>query len=244
VFFSETLAIKQVRWLRAVARNLLSNKLAGSERKMSTTLIVGYDPGGDGAHGVAVSSVSEGKPESVRCHTFRTAHEVIDYLDALGAVVAIGVDTLTCWSTGSGGWRPADRWLRERYKDVRNSVMTPNGLAGSMGLNGMSVLISARTKNPDVFVVETHPKVLYWALTKKKYNYHSMRADMELMLCEAHAVALTTANEHEWDAALSALAAARGYLRTWRVDLHALPTVAGERLISPCGQTNYYWPEP
>jgi hypothetical protein len=53
-------------------------------------------------------------------------------------------------------------------QNVRNSVMTPNGLAGSMGLNGMSVLIAARRRYPDVTVVETHPKVLYWALANKR----------------------------------------------------------------------------
>lgn len=210
---------------------------------MSTETIVGYDPGGDGAHGVALLSISNGRPESVCCRTCATTQEVIEYVEELGTLVALGVDTLTCWSTGRGGWRPADRWLRDRYKDVRNSVMTPNGLAGSMGLNGMSVLISARKKYPDVQVVETHPKVLYRALANKKYNYQSMRAEMEQMLCEAHAVTLTTGNENEWDAALSALAAARGYLGIWTTDLHALPTDEGEQLINPCGRTNYYWPE-
>ncbi len=121
--------------------------------------------------------------------------------------------------------------------------MTPNGLAGSMGLNGMSVLIAARRRDPDVTVVETHPKVLYWVLANKKYDYASTRDDMERMLCEAHAATLTTANEHEWDAALSAHAAARGLLGQWTTDLHALPMGRGEQLIAPCGATNYYWPE-
>jgi hypothetical protein len=210
---------------------------------MRTGLIVGYDPGGDGAHGVALLSLLNGQPESVRTKTCQTAQQVIEYLEELGTIVALGVDTLTCWSTGPGGWRPADRWLRGRYANVRNSVMTPNGLAGSMGLNGMSVLIAARRRYPDVTVVETHPKVLYWALANKRHNYESTREDMERMLCEAHAATLTTTNEHEWDAALSALAAARGYLAQWTADLHALPTGRGEQLIAPCGATNYYWPE-
>ena len=210
---------------------------------MPNELIVGYDPGGDGAHGVALLSLVQGRPESVRARTCATVQEVIEYIEGLGTVVALGVDTLTCWSTGRGGWRPADRWLRERYTNVRNSVMTPNGLAGSMGLNGMSVLITARDRNREVLIVETHPKVLYWALAHKKYDYGSTREDMERMLGDAHAVPLTTANEHEWDAALSALAAARGFFGQWTTDLHALPTGQGERLINPCGRTHYYWPE-
>jgi hypothetical protein len=112
-----------------------------------------------------------------------------------------------------------------------------------MGLNGMSVLLAIRAANPKVIVVETHPKVLYWALEQKKYNYASGKAEMERVLCQAHEVAVTPANDHEWDAAISAFAAAGGVLGRWTNDLHALPTIPGERLIAPCGSTNYYWPE-
>jgi len=210
---------------------------------MGTGLIVGYDPGGDGAHGVALLTLEEGRTVSVATRTFGTTEAVIEYVDRLSPLLALGVDTLTCWSTGGGGWRPADRWLRQRYGTVRNSVMTPNGLAGSMGLNGMSVLLAIRAKYPKVVVVETHPKVLYWALQQKKYNYASGKAEMERVLCQAHQVAVTTANDHEWDGAISAFAAASGVLGRWTNDLHALPMATGERLIVPCGATNYYWPE-
>jgi predicted nuclease with RNAse H fold len=206
-------------------------------------LVLGYDPGGNGAHGVALLSLPDVSSERVRTQTFETTENVIEYVKSFSALAALGVDTLTCWGTGTGGWRPADRWLRDRYKDVRNSVMTPNRLAGSMGLNGMSVLIAARERFPDVMIVETHPKVLYWALEKKKHAYESTKAEMERMLGQAHAATFATANEHEWDAALSALAAARGLLGDWTHDLHALPTRPVERLITPCGKTNYYWPE-
>src|SRR5262249_3810366 len=123
---------------------LLNTRLS---RTLNTTmeagLLVGYDPGGDGAHGIALLSVDDhGRATSLSTRTFETTEGVIAHLERLPAVAALGVDTLTCWSTGTGGWRPADRWLRDRYKLVRNSVMTPNGLAGSMGLNGMSVLLA------------------------------------------------------------------------------------------------------
>jgi hypothetical protein len=103
--------------------------------------------------------------------------------------------------------------------------MTPNGLAGSMGINLMSVLLAMRAKYPRVIVVETHPKVLYWALEQKKYNYASAKSEMERVLCEAHAVMIATANEHEWDAAISAFAAACGVRGHWTKDLHTLPTI-------------------
>ena len=115
---------------------------------MQTGLIVGYDPGGDGAHGIALLSLDAGRTTNVVTKTFDTTEAVITYVDRCSDVLALGVDTLTCWSTGPGGWRPADRWLRARYETVRNSVMTPNGLAGSMGLNGMSVLLAMRAEYP------------------------------------------------------------------------------------------------
>jgi len=137
---------------------------------MQTGLIVGYDPGGDGAHGIALLSLDAGRTTSVVTKTFDTTEAVIAYVERFSAVLALGVDTLTCWSTGPGGWRPADRWLRARYEAVRNSVMTPNGLAGSMGINGMSVLLAMRAKYPRVIVVETHPKVLYWWWESNRNN--------------------------------------------------------------------------
>jgi hypothetical protein len=210
---------------------------------MQATLFVGYDPGGDGAHGVAQLSLVEGKAAITSTETLGTAEDVITFLESLPTVAGIGVDTLTCWSTGGGGWRPADRWLRERYKEVRNSVMTPNGLAGSMGLNGMSVLLAVRHRLPNLPIIETHPKVLYWALAKRKYDYASSRSQMEALLGDAVGAAVDTANEHEWDALLSAFAAASGVRQRWTNDLHALPTRAGERLTMPCGKTHYYWPD-
>jgi len=44
--------------------------------------------------------------------TCNSTEEVVTYFESLPAIDGIGVDTLTCWSTGGGGWRPADRWLR------------------------------------------------------------------------------------------------------------------------------------
>src|SRR4051812_36274450 len=109
---------------------------------MNTGPIVGYDPGGKDAHGVSLLTLESGRTTSVSARTFESAEEVIRYVESLPPVIAVGVDTLTCWCTGPGGWRPADRWLRQRYGAVRNSVMTPNGLAGSMGLNGMAFLLA------------------------------------------------------------------------------------------------------
>jgi len=209
---------------------------------MLPQLFVGYDPGGDGAHGLAQLRLVEGEKVILSTTTVGSSEQVIAFLEG-PSVDGIGGDTLTCWSTGGGGWRPADKWLRAKYPDVRNSVMTPNGLAGSMGINGMSVLVATRRRLPEIRVVETHPKVLYWALARRKYSYAASSSDMDAMLGEAIGAECRTSNDHEWDALLSAFAAARGIQGRWTNDLHALPTGLDSRIISPCGTTNYYWPE-
>ena len=49
-------------------------------------------------------------------------------------------------------------------------------------------------------------------------------------------------NEHEWDAAISILPVVRRLHESWELDLHDLPTGSDERLVHPCGTTNYVWP--
>jgi len=210
---------------------------------MGTGVVIGYDPGGDRAHGLALLTLENGCILRLDTRTCETTEAVIRYVENQAPLLALGVDTLTCWSSGGGGWRPADRWLRQKYPSIQKSVMTPNGLAGSMGLNGMSLLLSVRAKNPSITVIETHPKVLYWALKKKKYNYAGDNEDMDRVLSDATGIAVKTSNEHEWDAAISAFAAVNGLLGCWTNDLHALPTGSTERLVTPCGATNYFWPE-
>lgn len=204
---------------------------------------MGYDPGGNGAHGVAELQFENGEVSALSTRTLETAEDVISILERMASLAALGVDTLTCWGTGIGAWRPADRWLREHYKAVLRSVMPPNALFGSMCLNGMGVLIAARHRFPDVLITETHPKVLYWQLSRKKYEYKTSKATMDRMLAGALGVSVASATEHEWDAAVSAFAAFKGFVGRWSHDLHTLPANKGERLVTPCGITHYFWPE-
>ena len=210
---------------------------------MLSGLIIGYDPGGNGAHGVAELLVEEGRATSVSTRTMATTEDVIVFLEKTPSLAALGVDTLTCWSTGKSAWRPADRWLRQRYPAVRNSIVTPNSLFGAMGLNGMATLLAVRLKRPDTLITETHPKVLYYHLSGEKYDYAHDKIAMDAALAAALGVTVTPATEHEWDAALSAFAALEGVEQRWPNDLHRLATETGERLVSPCGITHYFWPE-
>jgi len=210
---------------------------------MLSGLVVGYDPGGNGAHGVAELQFENGEVSALSTTTLETAEDVISIFERLPSLAALGADTLTCWGTGIGAWRPADRWLRQRYKAVLHNIISPNALFGSMCLNGMTVLIAARHRFADVLITETHPKVLYWQLSGKKHQYKTSKAAMDGMLAGALGISVASATEHEWDAAVSAFAAFEGIVGRWSHDLHALPTNKGERLITPCGTTHYFWPE-
>lgn len=160
----------------------------------------------------------------------------------LPTFLALGIDTLTCWSTGRCGWRPADRFLRASYPLAVKSVVSPNGLYGSMGLNGMAVLIAVKELHPTARITETHPKVLYHELAGEMYNWVAHAGEMTGLLSEWLSCPVTPRNEHEWDAALSAHAALEGLAGRWRRDLHQLAICPEEQLIEPAGKTHFYWP--
>jgi hypothetical protein len=231
--------------------------------KSFSGLIAGYDPGGDHKHGLAILTIESGAckavktfgPESARRSKSGAAlHSVRDVLTALnevGPIAAIGVDTLARWSTSQGGWRQADKLLRNDYgageggKGVALSVTAPNSLYGSMSLNGMMVLLELRKKWPSIHITETHPKVLYYAKTNKKYDYPVTRLEMDERLSKwlGHPEGfVATKNDHEWDAVVSAYAAWMGFSGQWKRDLFQNPESAD--LVSPAGQdVHYWWPE-
>ncbi len=208
----------------------------------ATGSFLGYDPGGDGNHGVAVLRVDAGKLSSVEVTTLQTAEDALRFFERQRNALAIGIDTLTCWSTGPGGWRPADRWLRKNYPGVQKSVVTPNGLFGSMGLNGPSVLLTLRNATPCLMATETHPKVLHWHFSNERYDFPVHRDRMNAQLARLLDLAITVDTEHAWDAAISAFAAYMGYIQEWPLDLHDERPAENERIVWPCGQTHYFWP--
>jgi len=209
-----------------------------------TGTVVGYDPGGDCKHGLARATVRDGSLVSVCTETLRTVEDVVASVLKIETLLGLGIDTLTCWGTGGAGWRPADRWLQRRYHAVQGSVVASNSLHGAMSVNGMGLLIAVRRAFPDVYITETHPKVLWHALRKQPFAYTDAHASvMNECLSSLLAVDVAPRNEHEWDSAISILAVVNGLLGLWQRDLHALPTRSDERLVQPCGRTAYVWPE-
>jgi hypothetical protein len=204
--------------------------------------IVGYDPGGNNKNGLAFLTVKDSKPDKILIKTLPNPESVIGEILNIGNIIGLGVDTLSCWSTGDGGWRPADTWLRAKYQKVQNGVATPNYLSGAMSINGMSVLIEVAKNLRGIILSETHPKVLYYALTQKKYYYANDSDKMNIFLSDKLDLKITTKNDHEWDAAISAYALFMGVTGAWKFDLHKLDIRANERIVKPCGKTYYYWP--
>ena len=209
-----------------------------------TGTVVGYDPGGNCKHGLAQAMVRDGAIVSVATKTHRHAEDVVASILGIETPLGLGIDTLTCWGTGRSGWRPADCWLRQRYPAVKESIVAPNSLWGAMSVNGMAVLVAVRRVRSGIFVTETHPKVLCYALFNEPWDFKGQNTTvMNERLSQMLGVDVTPQNEHEWDAAISMLAVVGGLRGTWKRDLHALPTYSDERLVQPCGRTAYVWPK-
>lgn len=208
--------------------------------------IAGYDPGGNDKHGLAIGKYEDGHCISIEIDTLPYAESVIDRLLSVPGLLALGVDTLVCWSTGRSGDRPADKWLRSHYSGVRNSIQSPNSLYGAMALSGASVISSLNRERPGLHITETHPKVLYYALSGEKYDA-TVPDNMKRSLSEWLGCETDIRNEHQFDAAISVYAAYKGLRGDWTRDLFDDKESGGEdtalRLICPAGTAHYWWPE-
>ncbi len=211
-----------------------------------SVIYLGYDPGGGGAHGVASIIGDE-----VRCDTLDTANDAINWFmeryneHSQTSEVVMGVDTLTLWSTGPAGWRPADIALREIYPLVIQSIQAPNTLRGAMPINGAAVVRVLGQTTPQLRVTETHPKVLYYALTNQEYDFPGENNAMNHELQQWIGIELPAINsDHEWDAVISAYVARQWATGEWTFDLHQLPQIANEHLIPIYNhESHYIWPK-
>lgn len=142
-----------------------------------------------------------------------TTEQVIVLVEGTLDLVALGIDTLTCWGTGPGGLATGRSMAPGALQTGRQQRRCANGLFGSMGVNGMALLLAVRGKRPEVFVAETHPKVLLWHIAETKYDYTGRKELMDTILARALGTRVAPSNGHEWDAALSAFAALEGVTR-------------------------------
>jgi hypothetical protein len=151
-----------------------------------------------------------------------------------------GIDTFLCWGSGKSGWRPMDTSLRHTYEKVKPSVFSSNSAYGAMAVQGMAIALRLRQLWPAIHLNETHPKVLYHALTEGLY----LRGDISPMtewLLQRFSPPLSTSvkNDHQWDALFSAWATGEGLSKRWKHDLlTGIPN-----LIFPAGNVTYFWPD-
>lgn len=205
--------------------------------------ILGYDPGGNGGHGVAALSVDDSyTPIEIVSETQRTVDAAIGWFSQLVNVAGIGIDTLTKWATGESGWRPADLWLRESYREVALSIAAPNSLRGSMVIGGMVVKGWFHSRHPKALISETHPKVLYFALKNQKYDWERSSGEMLGFLSEQLSISVEARDEHQFDSAMSCYAVLEHLRGHWKKNLHADPSGMCESCVERFGESIYAWP--
>jgi hypothetical protein len=207
------------------------------------TMIFGYDPGGNGGHGVAALSVDDlYNPIKIAVQTQATAKDAIAWFSQFSDAVGIGIDTITKWATGKSGWRPADLWLRAKYPGVAPSVASPNSLYGSMIIGGMVVKSWFFYEYQQAVISETHPKVLYFALKGQKYDWVNASQEMVDFLSEKFSTSCKLDNDHEFDSAISCYAVLEYLRKGWTNDLHAISDAQCGAYIEPFGNSIYAWP--
>jgi predicted nuclease with RNAse H fold len=168
----------------------------------------------------------------------------VDFVDAAIDIIhehvqstpaGIGVDAPLWWSSGKGGLRKADEWIRDRYGLHHRNVQAVNSLWGSVLAQGMMFVMRIREVFSEVNITETHPKAVLVALGRESWNVHFGSINTKLTL--------DSRPDHERDAVISAVAAREGFEGRWEKDL------AGDRQVSEqnpsthwLAPVHYFWP--
>ncbi len=180
----------------------------------------GADPGGANAFGVALLR-PDGTFESA---TLSSTDEAIGWLTTRSVMIdAAGIDAPLWWSSGLGGVRKADQYLRGRLheagaKDVGGTVQSANSLRGAVLIQGVLLATALRRQWRELPITEAHPKALLkaiWPQAPKGVSLWEEIARSYGLL----GVPQESRHEHERDALLAAVAAREGYQRKWTRDL-------------------------
>ena len=97
--------------------------------------------------------------------------------------------------------------------------------------------IRTRSRWPNIQLNETHPKVLYYALAGRRYEFGPEMIDW-LGDQFRPPLSVKVDNDHEWDALISCLATYNGLVGDWKHDL----MTDAEGLLHPAGDMTYFWP--
>ena len=198
-------------------------------------IFLGFDPGGGSHFGVAALVGDQGETAAVS--SVSAALMWAKERCGPSSPRAAGVDTLLHWSDGPGGWRPADKKLRSSYPKAANSVISPNGLYGSMAIGGMALAIRLRGQWKDIRLNETHPKLLVHALGGARYTDNNAAGAIAWLAKQSGLDTSRVGSGHELDALLSAWATREGIRGNWGDLAQEEPA-----LIFPAGRVMYLWP--
>ncbi len=192
---------------------------------------VGADPGGNNHFGVCI--LNEGN--ELRTFLCDSADDAVSWLgDQLDdAPDGAGVDAPLWWSSGAGGGRMSDRWIRRTYGIASGTVQSGNSLQGAALIQGAMFVVRLREQYGGVPVTESHPKALIKALNVNRDEF-----------AERYSLARIDLTEHESDAVISAIAAREGFEGRWAHDL------VRDRFDSEqdpasywLAPIHYYWPD-
>ena len=199
-------------------------------------IYLGFDPGGHRAFGLAI--LEHGRVLSATVSSVEEAMSwTVSACDGREPVAA-GIDTLLHWSDGASGWRPADKKLRMAYPAARSSILSPNGLFGSMAIGGMALALRLKRRWPNIHLNETHPKVLASALRGQRHRDGDIATVSEWFALHSGLDLGGCSGGHEFDAVLSAWATQTGLADGW-TDLVS----DAASLLFPAGKTSYLWPK-
>lgn len=202
-------------------------------------LVLGYDPGGKGSHGVAAVRVAQdgSLTDLVAADAVQDAEAAWAWMSAHTDAAALGIDTLLAWSPRGG--RACDDWLRQAYKAHAPTVIPQNSLYSSMTLNGAMVARWAARKG--LPVSESHPKLLVRTRTRPDRSTETMIAAYRLMKeSGTGSAALERQADDKADAVVAAWCAAQGFLGLWPTNLFDVP---GDRLEMVAENCTYPWPD-
>lgn len=187
----------------------------------------GADPGGIKSFGVAALE-DDGSFKTWLCSSTDEA------LARIIQPAGVGIDCPLWWSSGEGGGRLADRWLRKTYSIASGTVQSVNSLKGAVLVQGLMLAMMLRKAHPNVPITESHPKALLLALCLKDWKAFS-----ESFVLDGP----EPPTEHERDALIGAVAVREGSLGRWKLDLalHLGPSEIDPK-AAWFGEVHYWWP--